>query len=94
MLQLGVAKELGYTLTELLEKITMEELVLWSVYFDTLNDEEKDSIKRSRYRQTVKNQAKEMPAVANVSVNIVTGPAAAKLKALNGNLKTTNTTVI
>jgi len=32
-----------------------------------------------------------MPAVANVSVNIVTGPAAAKLKALNGNLKTTNT---
>ena len=38
---LGVAKELGYTLTELLEKITMEELVLWSVYFDTLNDEEK-----------------------------------------------------
>jgi|TARA_Y100001968_G_scaffold299856_1_gene310813 hypothetical protein len=50
MLQLGVAKELGYTLTELLEKITMEELVLWSVYFDTLNDEEKDSIKRSRYR--------------------------------------------
>ena len=50
MLQLGVAKELGYTLTELLEKITMEELVLWSVYFDTLNDEEIDSIKRSRYR--------------------------------------------
>jgi len=50
MLQLGVAKELGYTLTELLEKITMEELVLWSVYFDTLNDDEKDSIKRSRYR--------------------------------------------
>tara|TARA_R100001443_G_scaffold1013_1_gene4026 strand:+ start:310 stop:462 length:153 start_codon:yes stop_codon:yes gene_type:complete len=50
MLQLGVAKELGYTLTEFLEKITMEELVLWSVYFDTLNDEEKDSIKRSRYR--------------------------------------------
>ena len=50
MLQLGVAKELGYTLTELLEKITMEELVLWAVYFDTLNDEEKDSIKRSRYR--------------------------------------------
>ena len=50
MLQLGVAKELGYTLTELLEKITMEELVLWSVYFDTLNDEEKNSIKRSRYR--------------------------------------------
>ena len=50
MLQLGVAKDLGYTLTELLEKITMEELVLWSVYFDTLNDEEKDSIKRSRYR--------------------------------------------
>tara|TARA_B100000287_G_C20115391_1_gene576114 strand:- start:166 stop:318 length:153 start_codon:yes stop_codon:yes gene_type:complete len=50
MLQLGVAKELGYTLTELLEKITMEELILWSVYFDTLNDEEKDSIKRSRYR--------------------------------------------
>jgi len=50
MLQLGVAKELGYTLTELLEKITIEELVLWSVYFDTLNDDEKDSIKRSRYR--------------------------------------------
>ena len=50
MLQLGVAKELGYTLTELLEKITMEELILWSVYFDTLNDQEKDSIKRSRYR--------------------------------------------
>ena len=48
--QLGVAKELGYTLQELNQKITQEELVMWSVYFDLLNDEQEKNNRRAKYR--------------------------------------------
>jgi len=44
-----VAKELGYTLQELNKKITLEELLLWSAYFDLLNEEQEKSIRRSKY---------------------------------------------
>jgi|TARA_Y100001963_G_scaffold119847_1_gene167290 hypothetical protein len=50
LLQLGVAKELGYTLQELNQKITQEELVMWSVYFDLLNDEQEKNNRRAKYR--------------------------------------------
>ena len=50
MLQLGVAKELGYTLQELNQKITQEELVIWSTYFEYLNEEQKNEMRRSKYR--------------------------------------------
>ena len=49
-LQLGVAKELGYTLQELNNKITLSELYIWSAYFDLLNEEQADSFKRAKYR--------------------------------------------
>tara|TARA_R100001443_G_scaffold96781_1_gene103625 strand:+ start:777 stop:926 length:150 start_codon:yes stop_codon:yes gene_type:complete len=49
-LQLGVARELGYTLSELVTKITLEELYLWSAYFDYLNEEQDAAVKRARYR--------------------------------------------
>jgi len=48
MLQLGVAKELGYTLTRLKAELTMEELLLWSAYFDVLNEEQERRLKQRR----------------------------------------------
>ena len=51
MLNMSVARELGYTLSELNKCISFEELILWSIYFDIYNDEQAASIKKSRYRQ-------------------------------------------
>jgi hypothetical protein len=48
LLQLGVAKELGYSLTRLNAEVTMEELVIWSTYFDLLNEEQEHRMKRRR----------------------------------------------
>ncbi len=48
MLQMGVAKELGYTLTRLNAEVTMEELVLWSVYFEVTSEEQERRMKQSR----------------------------------------------
>ena len=39
MLQMGVAKELGCTLAELRQKMTLEELYLWSAWFELQHDE-------------------------------------------------------
>jgi hypothetical protein len=47
-LQLGVAKELGYTLAKLNAELTMEELLLWSAYFDLQNDEQEAAMRRRR----------------------------------------------
>jgi hypothetical protein len=48
MLQLGVAKELGYTLIRLKSELTIEELLLWSAYFDLQNEEQERRMKRKR----------------------------------------------
>ena len=48
MLQLGVAKELGYTLIRLKSELTMEELLLWSAYFDVTNEEQERRMKQRR----------------------------------------------
>jgi len=48
LLQLGVAKELGYTLTRLSHEITLEELLIWSAYFDLQNEEHERQLKRRR----------------------------------------------
>lgn len=48
MLQMGVAKELGYTLTRLKAELTMEELLLWSAYFDVINEEQERRLKQRR----------------------------------------------
>ena len=51
MLQLGVAKELGYTLARLNKEITLEELLLWSSYFELLNDEQEEAMKKMKRRR-------------------------------------------
>lgn len=51
MLQLGVAKELGYTLARLNKEVTLEELLLWSSYFELLNDEQEEAMKKMKRRR-------------------------------------------
>jgi len=48
LLQLGVAKELGYTLAKLNREVTLEELLLWSSYFELQNEEQERQMKRRR----------------------------------------------
>jgi len=48
LLQLGVAKELGYSLARLNAEVTMEELLIWSSYFELLNEEQERKMKRRR----------------------------------------------
>jgi polyphosphate kinase 2 (PPK2 family) len=48
MLQMGVARELGYTLTRLNAEVTMEELVLWSAYFEVTSEEQERRMKQRR----------------------------------------------
>jgi polyphosphate kinase 2 (PPK2 family) len=48
MLQMCVAKELGYTLIRLKSELTMEELLLWSAYFDVTNEEQERRMKQRR----------------------------------------------
>jgi hypothetical protein len=51
MLQFGVAKELGLTLSQVATTMTAEELVGWSAYFQVLNedlDREMEKAKRRR----------------------------------------------
>ena len=40
MLQFGVAKELGLSLSEVRATMTPEELIGWSAYFNVINDEQ------------------------------------------------------
>tara|TARA_R100001510_G_C7648766_1_gene206128 strand:- start:1994 stop:2134 length:141 start_codon:yes stop_codon:yes gene_type:complete len=46
-----VAKELGYTLAKLNKELTYEELLIWSVYFDLLNDEHEEDMKKVKRRR-------------------------------------------
>jgi hypothetical protein len=48
LLQLGVAKELGYTLARLNHEVTLEELLIWSAYFDLQNEEQERRLKQRR----------------------------------------------
>lgn len=50
MLQMAVAKELGHTLSELTQRVTLEELIIWSVYFDLYNEEQEAAMKKVRRR--------------------------------------------
>ena len=51
MLSFGVAKELGYTVQELHEKISLEELLAWSAYFSIINKEQEAQMKKSTRRR-------------------------------------------
>ena len=51
MLQFGVAKELGLTLSALRAEMTPEELVGWSCYFGILNDEHEQALEKAKRRR-------------------------------------------
>jgi hypothetical protein len=48
LLQLGVAKELGYSLARLNQEVTLEELLIWSSYFELQNEEQDRRMKQRR----------------------------------------------
>jgi len=48
LLQLGVAKELGYTLARLASEVSLEELLIWNTYFELMNEEQERQFKRRR----------------------------------------------
>lgn len=51
MLSFGVAKELGYTVQELWDRITLEELLGWSAYFHLRNQEQEAEMKKASRRR-------------------------------------------
>ena len=51
MLQFGVAKELGLTLSEVRATMTAEELIGWSAYFQILNEDTEKEMEKARRRR-------------------------------------------
>ena len=50
MLSFGVAKELGMTVQQLYQNITLNELLGWSAYFSIVNKDQEDAMKKARRR--------------------------------------------
>ena len=50
MLSFGVAKELGMTVQQLYQNITLSELLGWSAYFSIVNKDQEDAMKKARRR--------------------------------------------
>ena len=48
MLQFGVAKELGMSLSEVRTTMTSEELIGWSAYFKILNEDQEKQLEKAR----------------------------------------------
>lgn len=51
MLQFGVAKELGMSLSEIRTKMTTEELIGWSAYFQILNEDREKEMEKARRKR-------------------------------------------
>ena len=51
MLQFGIAKELGMSLSELRARMTAEEAIGWSAYFQVLNEDQEKELARARRRR-------------------------------------------
>jgi len=51
MLQFGVAKDLGMTLSQVRAAMTPEELLGWSAYFKVINDEQQKEMDKARRRR-------------------------------------------
>lgn len=49
MLQFGIAKELGMSLTEV-RQMTLEEIIGWSCYFQVVNEDQEKEINKSKRR--------------------------------------------
>jgi len=50
MLQFGIAKELGKSLTEI-RQMTAEEIIGWSAYFQVLNEDQEKEMQKARRRR-------------------------------------------
>ena len=50
MLSFGVAKELGMTVQQLYQNITLRELLAWSASFSIINQEQEEAMKKARRR--------------------------------------------
>tara|TARA_Y100000114_G_scaffold49676_1_gene45356 strand:+ start:257 stop:409 length:153 start_codon:yes stop_codon:yes gene_type:complete len=48
MLQLGIAKELGYTLYDLKRQVSEQELFIWAAYFELLNEDQERRLKSAK----------------------------------------------
>ena len=46
-----MAKELGYTLAKLWNEATEEEILMWSLYFGFLNEEQDKALKKAKSRR-------------------------------------------
>jgi len=51
MLQFGVAKELGMSLSEVRATMTAEELLGWSAYFQILNEDQQKELEKAKRRR-------------------------------------------
>jgi hypothetical protein len=45
---MNIAHELGYSLAKLMREMTLEEVILWSAFYDLRNEEQDRRIKRQR----------------------------------------------
>lgn len=45
-----IARDLGYTLSDLTQKITPEEVQLWAALYEVESQEKEESIKKTRRR--------------------------------------------
>ena len=51
VLELIVAEKLGYTLSELRERMVPEELLLWSAFYEYRSEEEKKAMDKASKRR-------------------------------------------
>jgi hypothetical protein len=51
MLQFGVAKELGLSLSQVRNTMTAEELLGWSAYFQILNEDQRKELEKAKRRR-------------------------------------------
>jgi|TARA_B100000035_G_scaffold61396_1_gene49502 hypothetical protein len=51
MLQFGVAKELGMSLSEVRSTMTPEELLGWSAYFHVINEDQEKAMEKAKRRR-------------------------------------------
>lgn len=51
MLQFGVAKELGMSLSDVRATMTPEELIGWSAYFQVINEEQQKEMEKAKRRR-------------------------------------------
>mgnify|MGYP001174353234 FL=1 len=51
MLQFGIAKELGMSLSEVRATMTQEELIGWNAYFSVINEERQKEMDKARRRR-------------------------------------------